>query len=285
MTKTIAFLFLTKGNLVHDNIWASYFKGKKNYTIYCHPSNKHVELYGILKGKKIKQHFETTWGHTALAHQALLAAAFANKKNYKFILCSESCVPIQSFDAMYKYLTLNNNSYIKQLHLAFDDRIKNEPLAQLLFIKKHAANYCLNRLHTMTIVNAATDMMCMFQRMPNGDEHFLSLIWELEYEESIENSWIVYSNWDYTKKKIVLYRKMVEKEYKIYKELKKKKQKEKAKKQKRKVGKQWSFIRNFAAHPKTYNQITAKTFGKLHKFFFARKFEPSSNIGKFVGHG
>lgn len=281
----IAFIFLTKDDLLHNGLWEQYFKDQTNYTIYCHPSNSDTQLHGILKNSKIKAHHKTSWGNTALAHQSLLAAALKDKDNYKIILCSESCVPIRSFDDLYTLLTRDNYSYIKQYPV--DDRILKEriidiKLDKLIFFKKHAANYCLNRNHAYKIATTEQKIIKMFHRMTNGDEHFLSILWDLDHEETIKDIWTVYSDWDYTNKLCDSYTKKAEKEYEKYQELKKQGKKKEAELHRKKVGKMWSLVHNSAKHPKQFDKITPEIFDKIKQYYIVRKFTATSNIGEYI---
>jgi len=56
-----------------------------------------------------------TWGDISLvdAERRLLARAYLDTSNQHFLLVSESCIPVQSFETVYQYLMLSNHSYIE----------------------------------------------------------------------------------------------------------------------------------------------------------------------------
>ena len=100
MTKKIAFLFITIGDVNFPKIWDDYFKDNNDkYNIYIHP--KYPEKVTWNKDKIIQNLQETSWGFIVKAYIELFKSALQDKDNYKFITISESCLPIQSFDQFY----------------------------------------------------------------------------------------------------------------------------------------------------------------------------------------
>jgi hypothetical protein len=109
----LAFLFLVIDRINHLDIWKKFLKGHENkYNIYIHSKKK--LLQEDLENYKISNIIPTNWGDFSLvsAYMELLKEAVKDKSNYKFILCSNSCIPIKTFDMIFDTLTKNNMSFI-----------------------------------------------------------------------------------------------------------------------------------------------------------------------------
>ena len=286
--KKIAFLFLTKQDLVHNNLWQTFFANHQSkYTIYSHSSTS-GELSGVLKRTRIKTYVKTSWGKTALAHQALLSAALTNKDNYKFITCSESCVPLQNFDKVYSWLTKDNSSFIKLDPIVGENiRVVKERIdgTNLVFIdvKKHAANYALNRKHARIIADGDVKV---YDFMANGDEHFLSALWKTD-DRNIKDIWAVFSDWKYTAELCQKYTQEAENMYKKYKQIQENKGTKgtKVAKYKKKIGEAWAKVHTAAKHPRVFKHLKKESFDGIKNHYFARKFAAESNIGEWVDYG
>jgi len=127
--KKIAFLFLIDDNINQENVWNEFFKNvdTTKYNIYIHNKNpttlKYYEDKKIPSGQIIQ---DTHWGMSSLvnAMNSLFKYAYENdENNYKFILVSQSCIPLKSFDFIYNELTLNNKGRM--------DMVKNPNLNSL----------------------------------------------------------------------------------------------------------------------------------------------------------
>ncbi|GAQ89945.1 hypothetical protein KFL_005800040 [Klebsormidium nitens] len=127
----IAFLFLTRGPLFHERLWQRYFEGNENrYSIYVHASkdgfvyNETTSQAQVFHDRQIKS-IKVTWGglNMVRAERRLLAQALIDRNNERFVLVSESCIPIRSFDYTYKYLFELDKSFISSFHTTW--RYKN----------------------------------------------------------------------------------------------------------------------------------------------------------------
>ncbi|RYD22886.1 MAG: hypothetical protein EOP88_06405 [Verrucomicrobiaceae bacterium] len=111
--KKVGFLFLTKGDLNHPEIWREYFSGYEDrVVVLSHPKYpKHVKS-SVLTDTIIDQLIETRWGEVSLvrATRNLLSNALEIDDISHFILLSESCVPIQSLGTLLKRLSLDSRS-------------------------------------------------------------------------------------------------------------------------------------------------------------------------------
>lgn len=216
--KKIAFLFLTKDTLNRIQLWNKYFKGhEEQYSIYVHP----YSYYNIPGNKKpyIKDRLvrdniidtivKTDYYHVVGAILELFKEAIKDKNNYKFILVTESDIPIISFSRMYKKLTADNKSFFKILKIDsrndWINRIK--PVLETYKVKgkyiidpskfiKHNPWYCLNRKHVKQILKSPPKYLQLFKTMDIGNEHILTLLnITNNLEKQIHNEKIGYVDW------------------------------------------------------------------------------------------
>ncbi|KAK3024145.1 hypothetical protein RJ639_042829 [Escallonia herrerae] len=149
-TPKIAFMFLTKGPLPLAPLWERFFKGHEGlYSIYVHPlpsfqakfpsssvffkrqipsqtgharaSEPVWKLMHLLyvgsehsKGEDVAE-----WGRMSMcdAEKRLLANALLDISNERFVLLSESCIPLYNFSIIYHYLSKSKYSFMG----VFDD--------------------------------------------------------------------------------------------------------------------------------------------------------------------
>ncbi|KAL9229243.1 hypothetical protein vseg_004729 [Gypsophila vaccaria] len=121
-TPKVAFLFLTRHTLPLAPLWELFFKGHEGlYSIYVHNSteiiNEALESSVFYKRHIPSQPVE--WGRASMvdAERRLLANALLDFSNERFILLSESCIPLFNFTTTYSYLINSKQSYIG----SFDD--------------------------------------------------------------------------------------------------------------------------------------------------------------------
>lgn len=117
----VAFMFLTRGPLPMLPLWERFFKGhEKLFSIYVHalPGYElNVSNTSAFYGRQIpSQHVE--WGTVSLvdAERRLLANALLDFSNERFVLLSESCIPIQNFPTVYQYLTRSSHSFVESFY-------------------------------------------------------------------------------------------------------------------------------------------------------------------------
>ncbi|KAF6139684.1 hypothetical protein GIB67_002489 [Kingdonia uniflora] len=118
----IALMFLTRGPLPLSPLWERFLKGHEGlYSIYIHslPSyNAKFEPNSVFYRRQIPSQV-TEWGRMSLcdAERRLLANALLDISNERFILLSESCIPLYNFSIIYHYLIRSRYSFMG----AFDD--------------------------------------------------------------------------------------------------------------------------------------------------------------------
>ncbi|CAI0454556.1 unnamed protein product [Linum tenue] len=104
----VAFLFLTKGPMLMAPMWELFFKGNQGlYSIYIHSSPSYVaspDESPLFRARRIPSQ----------AERRLLANALLDWSNERFILLSDTCIPIFNFTTIYNYLTIGswNQSFL-----------------------------------------------------------------------------------------------------------------------------------------------------------------------------
>ena len=113
--KKIAFCFLIYDTINHEELWNNFFKNvdPAKYNIYIH--YKYNKQLTYFEKYKITNSIETKYAdHTlALAYNVLFRNAYTDDTdNYKFVILSNSCVPLKTFDHIYDKLTGDDYGYL-----------------------------------------------------------------------------------------------------------------------------------------------------------------------------
>lgn len=113
----VAFMFLTKGPIPLGPLWELFFKGHEGlYNIYIHPHpsyNDSIPKDSVFHQRRIPSKV-VEWGKASMidGERRLLANALLDFTNERFILLSESCIPLFNFSTIYNNLIASNHSYI-----------------------------------------------------------------------------------------------------------------------------------------------------------------------------
>lgn len=108
--KKVALLFLTIDDLNHSQFWKNYLTPHLDkFNIYVHAKNQVSDPFFAAFSIPVK--YETTWSNTIVAERGLIVEAFANADNYKFVLLSNSCVPLVDPEILYETLVKDDRSY------------------------------------------------------------------------------------------------------------------------------------------------------------------------------
>ncbi|KAK9156900.1 hypothetical protein Scep_003474 [Stephania cephalantha] len=105
----IAFLFLTNTDLVHAPLWNSFFGSHHPlFNVYVHadPSAQITPPTGVFEGRFIssKKTLRASPSLISAARRLLAAAIIDDPENAFFALLSQHCIPLHSFDFVYKSL-------------------------------------------------------------------------------------------------------------------------------------------------------------------------------------
>ncbi|KAK9276871.1 hypothetical protein L1049_006408 [Liquidambar formosana] len=116
-TPKVAFMFLSRGALPLAPLWEKFFKGHEGlYSIYLHTSpeftNELPESSAFYRRKIPSKPVE--WGRASMidAERRLLANALLDVSNERFVLLSETCIPLFNFSTIYNYLLYSNYSFL-----------------------------------------------------------------------------------------------------------------------------------------------------------------------------
>ena len=189
MTEKIGFLFLTRGEHNNISIWESYFENvdPSRYKILVHPKEPNTLLSPLWKqqNSSILRPIPTGWGTISLvkATLCLLQMALTDPLIKKFILLSESCIPMSSFDLLYDCLHEESNrsriywSYGKnhdRYHFIKGNISQVIPIANWM---KQSQWMCLDRKHVSLLFLPIYQKRLLktlddFSYCPAPDEHF-----------------------------------------------------------------------------------------------------------------
>ncbi|XP_047050494.1 glycosyltransferase BC10-like [Lolium rigidum] len=118
----VAFLFLTRGPLPFARLWERFFRGHNGlYSVYVHALPNYVlnvSASSPFYGRQIPSQ-EVSWGSITLvdAEKRLLANALLDHSNQRFVLVSESCVPVYNFPTVYEYLVNSAHSFVESYNI------------------------------------------------------------------------------------------------------------------------------------------------------------------------
>ncbi|KAM0904599.1 hypothetical protein ACQ4PT_017920 [Festuca glaucescens] len=111
----IALMFLTPDSLPFEKLWEKVLQGHEGrYSIYVHASGqKPVHSSSLFVGRDIHSD-AVEWGKISMidAEKRLLANALEDADNQFFVLLSDSCVPLHSFDYVFNYLIGTSISFV-----------------------------------------------------------------------------------------------------------------------------------------------------------------------------
>ena len=200
----IAFLFLTYNNLNRPDIWNKFLDSKTNsFTIYNHAKEPANVTDSLLSKKHISENIETCWGcfGTVEANILMLKEALKDKLNKKFILVSDSCIPIVPFDDLYKELMKDDKSIINIFYNQMQryDQIVKPQFSKDKFTKSAAQGLVFNRKHAELLVTSLEHYKNDWKNMECVDEHyFCNILRELDpnFELNNKNNKFTFDIWD-----------------------------------------------------------------------------------------
>ncbi|GAB2301062.1 hypothetical protein Dimus_035098 [Dionaea muscipula] len=160
----IAFMFLVRRDLPLDFLWGSFFEDvdASNYSIYIHSQPGFVfdqssTKSSVFYGRQLSISIEVGWGESSMieAESLLLDAALEDPANQRFILLSDSCVPLYNFSYIYKYLMASNRSFVDSFLDQKDKRYnpKMSPYIPKYKWRKGSQWFTLVRRHAKAVVD------------------------------------------------------------------------------------------------------------------------------------
>ncbi|KAG6655782.1 glycosyltransferase BC10-like [Carya illinoinensis] len=205
----VAFMFLTRGPVILGPLWEKFFKGHEGfYTIYVHSNPSYNGSYPespVFQGRRIPSK-EVQWGKVNMieAERRLLANALLDISNQRFILLSESCIPLFNFSTVYSYLLNSTQNYI----MAYDDPSlagrgryipRMRPEITLRQWRKGSQWFEMDR-DLATEVVSDQKYFSIFQKLCRGtscyaDEHYLPTFVSIKFWETNSNRSLTWVDW------------------------------------------------------------------------------------------
>ncbi|KAK9285452.1 hypothetical protein L1049_024645 [Liquidambar formosana] len=117
----VAFLFLARRKLPLDFLWGAFFKNgdAANFTIYIHSEpgfvfNESTTRSAFFYSRQLSKSVQVLWGEWSMveAEKLLLESALEDPANQRFVLLSDSCVPLYNFSHVYNYLMSSPRSFV-----------------------------------------------------------------------------------------------------------------------------------------------------------------------------
>jgi hypothetical protein len=249
---TVAFLFLTRADSHHPQIWEEYFASAGGRArIFSHAKEaEDLEETSFLYDNQIEERVETGWGSVSLveATLALLRAAMSHEECTHFVLVSESCIPVRPFSALANSLRLDDRSRmriqpwaeVRKKNLLKAQRLENVPGIRKELAHFHDQWICLNRADVALITQK--DWVPAFVDVFAPDEAYFATVMAASGQsplQSVINRAVTWTEW-----------------------------------------------REGDGHPRDYMDVPPRVAAQIAESgcFFARKFSPGSNIAKWKLH-
>ncbi|XP_010273586.1 PREDICTED: uncharacterized protein LOC104609074 [Nelumbo nucifera] len=204
----VAFMFLTRGPLPLSPLWDRFFQGHENlFSVYVHalPGYElNVSRSSAFYGRQIPSQ-DVQWGSVTLSdgERRLLANALLDFSNERFVLLSESCIPVYDFLTVYKYLINSAYSFVD----SYDDPSrygrgrysrKMLPDIKLFQWRKGSQWFELNRTLAVNIV-ADDKYYSLFRKYCKPscypDEHYLPTFLNMFYGSMNANRSVTWVDW------------------------------------------------------------------------------------------
>ncbi|KDO78318.1 hypothetical protein CISIN_1g017274mg [Citrus sinensis] len=226
----IAFLFLARRELPLDFLWGSFFEiaDVENFSIFIHSAPGFVfdELTTRSKffyGRQLSNSIQVAWGESSMiaAERLLLEAALEDPANQRFVLLSDSCVPIYNFSYVYKYLMASPRSFVDSFLDRKESRYnpKMSPTIPkgkwrkgsqwITLIRRHAEvivddeiifpvfKKCCKRRPPLDARKGKMNMKLQKQHNCIPDEHYVQTLLAMsELEGELERRTLTYTQWN-----------------------------------------------------------------------------------------
>ncbi|KAL6568233.1 hypothetical protein OROHE_003917 [Orobanche hederae] len=209
-TRKIAFMFLARGPLPLAPLWEKFFRGNdgKLYSIYIHSLPSYRPEYSnssVFYGRQIPSQV-TEWGTMSMcdAERRLLANALLDFSNEWFVLVSEACIPLRSFNITYRYISRSRLSFIGAVDEPgstgrgrYDDYMA--PLVNLTDWRKGYQWFEINRKLAVDIVRDTLyyptfEQFCRPHQC-YVDEHYFQTMLTIQSPHLLANRSLTWADW------------------------------------------------------------------------------------------
>ncbi|XP_076903318.1 glycosyltransferase BC10-like [Bidens hawaiensis] len=209
-TPKVAFMFLTRGSVLLAPLWEMFFKGHDGlFSIYVHSSsglssNWTQQEDSVFYGRRIPSK-DVEWGKVSMveAERRLLANALLDFSNQRYVLLSESCIPLFNFSTVYSYLMNSNRSYIESYDLVGPVgrgryNWKMRPTIKINEWRKGSQWFEMNRDLAIEVISDNVYFR-VFQDYCSGscyaDEHYLPTFVTLRYGKMNTKRTLTFVDW------------------------------------------------------------------------------------------
>ncbi|XP_068658087.1 glycosyltransferase BC10-like [Aristolochia californica] len=230
-TPKIAFLFLARSNLPLDFVWHFFFQNadEGTFSIYIHSEPRFVLDESTTKssffyGRQLTKRVHVAWGESSMikAERLLFEAALQDPANRRFILLSDSCIPLHNFSYVYNYLMSSSKSFVDSFLDTKEGRYnpKMSPIIPkgkwrkgsqwITLIRKHAEivladdvvfpifrKHCKRRPALDLGGNLIAQRVAQKEHNCIPDEHYIQTLLAMsELEDELERRTITYTSWN-----------------------------------------------------------------------------------------
>ncbi|KAF9593227.1 hypothetical protein IFM89_020722 [Coptis chinensis] len=207
-TPKLAFLFLTRQGVTLAPLWEKFFNGHEGlYSIYVHsdPSfNKSIARGSVFYGRQIPSK-EVQWGMFSMleAERRLLANALLDFSNQRFVLISESCIPLFNFSTVYSHLMNSTKSFVEVYDLPgpvgrgrYNPRMR--PYIKLEQWRKGSQWFEMDRALATEIISDHKYFSLFGKFCKNScyvDEHYIPTFVHMQFSNRTSNRTLTWVDW------------------------------------------------------------------------------------------
>ncbi|GAB4855515.1 hypothetical protein Ancab_024134 [Ancistrocladus abbreviatus] len=189
-------------------LWEKFFHGHEGlYSIYVHslPSyNQSFPKNSVFFGRRIPSK-EVRWGmfNMVEAERRLLANALLDYSNQRFVLLSESCIPLFNFSTVYSYLINSTKTFVEAYDLPgpvgrgrYSPQMR--PHIKLSQWRKGSQWFEMDRNLALEVISDRKYAELFKRYCKNscyGDEHYLPTFVSTEFWERNSNRSLTWVDW------------------------------------------------------------------------------------------
>lgn len=194
--KKVALLFLTCGDLNHSEFWKAYLMPHLDkFNVYIHPKEALKDPF--FAQFTVSKRVPTSWLHHIKAEKALITEAYKDRDNYKFVLLSESCVPLVDPETLYNRLVSDDKSYFYWTHGGWWDPNHPREVSELppKFRKGNNQWFTLNRKHAACCVRDSRITNIIAEHPHDSESYPATVFAYYECVEEVVNFGFTYVDW------------------------------------------------------------------------------------------
>ncbi|KAI4371154.1 hypothetical protein MLD38_019420 [Melastoma candidum] len=217
----LAFLFLARRNLPLDFLWNSFFEDADaaNFSVYVHSRpgfvfDESTTRSRFFYGWQLPHSIQVGWGEPSMiaAEKLLFAEALKDPANQRFVLLSDSCVPLYNFGYIYNYLMASPRSFVDSFVDDKEDHYHPDmssiiPQAKwrkgsqwIALVRKHAKVIVADEVVLAVFRKFCKKLQTIHNCIP--DEHYVQTLLSLkELESELERRPVTYTLWNYSMEK------------------------------------------------------------------------------------